>query len=65
MKLKLEGDEGRKLYSKRKSVEEPVNGWIKSVLGLPTVQPERFAEDLRGVGLGLSCTELTPLESNA
>jgi IS5 family transposase len=33
MKRKLETPEGRKRYSKRKSVVEPVNGWIKSVLG--------------------------------
>jgi transposase/IS5 family transposase len=33
MQQKLQGDEGRKRYSKRKSVVEPVNGWIKSVLG--------------------------------
>jgi transposase len=33
MQQKLHGDEGRKRYSKRKSVVEPVNGWIKSVLG--------------------------------
>jgi hypothetical protein len=33
MKQKLETPEGRKRYSKRKSIMEPVNGWIKSVLG--------------------------------
>lgn len=33
MKQKLETEEGRKRYSKRKSIVEPVNGWIKSVLG--------------------------------
>ena len=33
MKQKLETPEGRKRYSKRKSIVEPVNGWIKSVLG--------------------------------
>jgi hypothetical protein len=33
MKQKLETLEGRKRYSKRKSIVEPVNGWIKSVLG--------------------------------
>jgi IS5 family transposase len=33
MKKKLETAEGRKRYSKRKSIVEPVNGWIKSVLG--------------------------------
>lgn len=33
MKQKLESEEGRKRYSKRKSIVEPVNGWIKSVLG--------------------------------
>jgi transposase len=33
MKQKLETPEGRKRYSQRKSVVEPVNGWIKSVLG--------------------------------
>jgi transposase len=33
MKLKLEAEEGRKRYAKRKSTVEPVNGWIKSVLG--------------------------------
>jgi transposase len=33
MKQKLETEEGRKCYSKRKSIVEPVNGWIKSVLG--------------------------------
>jgi transposase len=33
MKQKLDTPEGRKRYSKRKSIVEPVNGWIKSVLG--------------------------------
>jgi transposase len=33
MKQKLETTEGRKRYSKRKVIVEPVNGWIKSVLG--------------------------------
>jgi transposase len=33
MKQKLETEEGRQRYSKRKSIVEPVNGWIKSVLG--------------------------------
>jgi transposase len=33
MKQKLETPAGRKRYSKRKSIVEPVNGWIKSVLG--------------------------------
>lgn len=33
MKQKLQTEEGRKRYSKRKSIVEPVNGWIKSVLG--------------------------------
>lgn len=33
MKRKLETPEGRKRYSQRKSIVEPVNGWIKSVLG--------------------------------
>ena len=33
MKQKLEAEEGRRRYSKRKSIVEPVNGWIKSVLG--------------------------------
>ena len=33
MKRKLETPEGRKRYSKRKSIVEPVNGWVKSVLG--------------------------------
>lgn len=33
MKQKLETPEGRKHYAKRKSIVEPVNGWIKSVLG--------------------------------
>ena len=33
MRQKLETEEGRKRYSKRKSIVEPVNGWIKSVLG--------------------------------
>lgn len=33
MKQKLETPEGRQRYAKRKSIVEPVNGWIKSVLG--------------------------------
>jgi transposase len=33
MKLKLGTEVGRQRYSKRKSIVEPVNGWIKSVLG--------------------------------
>lgn len=33
MKQKLETPEARKRYSQRKSIVEPVNGWIKSVLG--------------------------------
>jgi len=33
MKQKMETPEGRKQYAKRKSIVEPVNGWIKSVLG--------------------------------
>lgn len=33
MKQKLDTEEGRQRYSKRKSIVEPVNGWIKSVLG--------------------------------
>ena len=33
MKQKLETLEGRQGYAKRKSIVEPVNGWIKSVLG--------------------------------
>lgn len=33
MRQKLETVEGRQRYSKRKSIVEPVNGWIKSVLG--------------------------------
>lgn len=33
MKQKLETPEGQKRYAKRKSIVEPVNGWIKSVLG--------------------------------
>lgn len=33
MKQKLKTEKGRKRYSKRKSIVEPVNGWIKSVLG--------------------------------
>lgn len=33
MKQKLETVEGRQCYAKRKSIVEPVNGWIKSVLG--------------------------------
>ncbi len=33
MKLKLETEEGRKHYARRKGLVEPVNGWIKAVLG--------------------------------
>lgn len=33
MQEKLSTEEGRKTYSKRKGLIEPVNGWIKSVLG--------------------------------
>jgi transposase len=33
MKQKLETPEGRERYAKRKSIVEPVNGWLKSVLG--------------------------------
>ena len=33
MKQKLETTQGRQRYSKRKTIVEPVNGWIKSVLG--------------------------------
>jgi len=33
MKAKLERDEGRRRYAKRKAIVEPVNGWIKAVLG--------------------------------
>lgn len=33
MKQKLETPEGRQRYARRKSTVEPVNGWIKSVLG--------------------------------
>lgn len=33
MKAKLETEEGQKRYAKRKGIVEPVNGWIKSVLG--------------------------------
>ena len=34
MATKLQTDEGRAAYRKRKSIAEPPNGWIKSVLGL-------------------------------
>lgn len=33
MKERLERQDGRKLYAKRKGIIEPVNGWIKAVLG--------------------------------
>jgi len=33
MKAKLERDEGRRRYARRKAVVEPVHGWVKAVLG--------------------------------
>lgn len=33
MKEKLETTEGRRRYAQRKGIVEPVNGWIKSILG--------------------------------
>jgi transposase len=33
MKAKLDTEEGKTRYAKRKGIIEPVNGWIKSVLG--------------------------------
>jgi transposase len=33
MKKAVESEEGRKHYAKRKGIVEPVNGWIKAILG--------------------------------
>ena len=33
MKKALESEEGKKSYSRRKGIVEPVNGWIKAILG--------------------------------
>ena len=43
MKKALESEEGKKSYSRRKGIVEPVNGWIKAILGF-----RQFS--LRGLG---------------
>ena len=54
----------RKRYSKRKSIVEPVNGWIKSVLGFLAVQlegtPEGFRENGRWSVLRWNLRQLSP-----
>ena len=51
MAAKLQTDEGRTAYRKRKRIAEPPNDWIKSVLGL-----RQFAFE--------ACTECEPSSSS-
>jgi transposase len=63
MKQKLETPEGRKRYSKRKSIVEPVNGWIKSVLGFRQFSLrglKKVSGEWTLVCLGLNLRQLSP-----
>ena len=46
---KLQTDEGRAAYRKRKWIAEPPNGWIKSVLGLGQFSLRGLHSKRRGV----------------
>jgi transposase len=64
MKQKLQGEEGRKRYSKRKSIVEPVNGWIKSVLGFRQFSLrglQKVAGEWTLVCLALNLRQMSPL----
>jgi hypothetical protein len=64
MKEKLQSEEGRKRYSKRKSIVEPVNGWIKSVLGFRQFSLrglQKVAGEWTLVCLALNLRQLNPL----
>lgn len=63
MKEKLQSEEGRKRYSKRKSIVEPVNGWIKSVLGFRQFSLrglQKVAGEWTLVCLALNLRQLSP-----
>jgi transposase len=64
MKQKLEAEEGRQRYSKRKSIVEPVNGWIKSVLGFRQFSLrglEKVSGEWTLVCLALNLRQMRPL----
>jgi transposase len=64
MKQKLETAEGRKRYSKRKSIVEPVNGWIKSVLGFRQFSLrglQKVSGEWTLVCLALNLRQMSPL----
>lgn len=55
-------EEGKTRYVKRKGIVEPVNGWIKSVLGFRHFQPTRLAKSHPRVGSHLPGDESEALE---
>ena len=63
MKEKLQSEEGGKRYSLRKSIVEPVNGWIKSVLGFRQFSLrglQKVAGEWTLVCLALNLRQLSP-----
>jgi hypothetical protein len=60
MVQKLQTDEGKAAYRRRKWLAEPPNGWIKNVLGVPTVQPARPAPGASRVQARLHGVESAP-----
>ena len=63
MKRKLESEEGRKRYARRKGIVEPVNGWIKSVLGFRQFSLrglQKAAGEWMLVCLALNLRQLSP-----
>jgi len=64
MKQKLQTEEGRQRYAKRKSIVEPVNGWIKSVLGFRQFSLrglQKVAGEWTLVCLALNLRQMNPL----
>jgi transposase len=64
MKEKLATEQGRKTYSQRKGLVEPVNGWIKSVLGFRQFSLRGLAEvagEWTLVCLALNLKQMNPL----
>lgn len=63
MQEKLTTEKGRKIYSRRKGIVEPVNGWIKSVLGFRQFSLRGLAKvagEWAMVCLALNLRQLSP-----
>ena len=54
---KLARAKGKAQYAKRKWMSEGPNGWVKEVLGVPTVQPAGLGQGAGRMAPGVPCAE--------